>query len=307
MNAILKNALALAIPLALVACGGGSGDNNAPADPPSNNDNNNMVTPPPPGASNKQPSGGNYGLTDEEIQGMQALSDSPITVEYGNFPGAVQLFKSSDVRNNISSPNSLKLVYGSTAYKHMIETESGLGTIFLPDEPDQASHVSGVDVYKDYRGYTSMRSFTDFSYFLHSDDSYGAIQFGIAKTKDADPSIVAFYRGTPTPEQLLPQSGTFTYRGDWIVFPDTMKAAATPVGTVAANISFDNKDAAMQFNGPHGYSAGIKAKVVGSMLSGREGGKFVEGIFAGLNGGEVVGKYVDADARLYGVYGIKRQ
>lgn len=299
MKPILKNALPLAVSLALAACGGGGGgDNNAPADKP--NDGGNSMTTPPPSSSN-------YGLSDEEIRGMQALSDSQITAEYGDFPTLVLVAKSSDLRSGSVSPDALQITRGSTSFKHQVDTNSSLDTVFVPNEPDKATHVGGVDVYKDYRGYTHARSFTNFSYFLHSDDSYAASQFGIAKTQEADPLVVFFYRGTPTPEQLLPKSGTFTYRGDWIVFPDTMKAAATPVGTVAANISFDNKDAAMRFNGPHGYSADIKAKIVGSMLAGRDGGKLVEGVFAGANGAEIVGKYTDTDARLYGVYGAKRQ
>lgn len=294
----LKEALVLAlIPFALTACGGGGGGDNAATDTPS--------TPTTP--SIDMGNGQNYGLTDNEIQAMATLSNTDIRSTYGTFPKYVLTTTSSAVRSGGISRESTKLTYGSSAYKNQVTTESTLGTVFVPDKPEQARQIRGVDWYSDYRGYTSGRSFTDFSYFLHSDDSYGAVQFGIAKTADADGTIVGFFGGTPTPYNLLPQSGTFEYRGDLILFPDTLSAGSIPVGAMAANIDFGSKSAAMVFAAPNGYQESINAKVVGSMLGGRDGQKYVEGVFAGASGGELVGQYSDNAAGVFGVYGAKRQ
>lgn len=295
-----NKALLLVLPLALAACGGGGGGDNPAAD-------NKQPQTPTPDAS--KPNEKQYGFTAEELKNIGETSKSLQDVT--RFNGFTVAGKLSELDDSTLTKRDSAL----PEYKNQVHTNTRLGTVFIPSKEDVAkfnerapSQIGGVEIYKGNKIYASGTSYKTFEYFLaSSENKYNAVQFGIAKNSDETPIFVAYYRARTTPEERMPTSGTASYRGDFIVPPDLLPAGANPVGTVAANVNFGSKDAAMTFAQPSGYQGSIHAKVVGSLLAGKDGGKEVVGIFGGGNASELVGSYSDEAANIQGVYGAQRQ
>jgi hypothetical protein len=300
MKGKTNKALLIALPLALAACGGGGGGDNPAAD------SNKPQAPKPEvnKTNDKQ-----YGLTSEELKNIATSSQGLQGVS--TFNGITMAGKLSEW-DDTSLTNAEHV---PPEYKNQVSTKTRLGTVFIPSIAEAAkigekspSRIGGVEIYKGNKIYASGTSYQNFDYFLASNENkYNAVQFGIGKNGDATPIFVAYFRARTTPEDRMPTSGTASYRGDFIVPPDLLPAGANPVGTVAANVNFGSKDAAMLFTQPSGYQGDIRAKVVGSLLAGKDGKKEVIGIFGGGNASEIAGSYSDEAANIQGVYGAQRQ
>lgn len=304
--------LLIALPLALAACGGGGGDNPAadstkPSTPNSDNtQNTNPNTP------------DKYGLNTQEQQKASEVSKE--LQQYGNglentYNGYSFAGTLDQIATNTEQASKLSRV--REQYKEQVETSTSLGTVFIPTRKaveeygkklygnQLPTQVGGVDIYRIHKTFASgTDSYKTFEYFLASnDEKYKVAQFGIGKTLDENPVLVTYYRGKTTPEKDMPTSGTFNYRGDFIVLPELLPAGTNPIGGVAATVDFGNKDAHLAFAANNGYEGGIKAKIIGSYLLGKDGNKAVEGIFSGSKAGAITGSYVDGDANIMGVYG----
>lgn len=312
MKGKINKALLLALPLALAACGGSGGGDNPAAD-------NNKPTAPNINAQNTNPNAvDKYGLNTQERQKADEVSKE--LQQYGNglentyngyaFAGTLDQIAANTEK--ATKPNRIL-----EQYKEQVETNTSLGTVFIPTRKaveeygkklygnQLPTQVGGIDVYRIHKTFASgTDSYKTFEYFLASnDDKYKVVQFGIGKTLDNNPVLVTYYRGKATPEKDMPTSGTFNYRGDFIVLPELLPAGANPVGGVAATVDFGNKDAHLAFAANNGYEGDIKAKIVGSYLLGKDGNKAVDGIFSGSKAGAITGSYVDGDAKIMGVYG----
>ena len=304
MKEKINKALLLAFPLALSARGGGGGSEN-PAVDNSNTQNTS------PNAIDK------YGLNAQERQKAQEVSKE--LQQYGN--GLERTYNGYSFAGTLDqmASNSEKLGKvnrGFEQFKQQVPTNSSLGTVFIPTRKEVTENgarlfgnrmpiqVDGIDIYRNHKIFTADSSYKTFEYFLVSnDDKYKVAQFGIGKTVDDNPIFVSYYRGKTTPEKDMPTSGTFNYRGDFIVLPELLPAGANPVGGAAATVDFGNKDAHLAFAASNGYEGDIKAKIVGSYLLGKDGNKIVDGIFSGSKAGAITGSYVDGDAKIMGVYG----
>ena len=300
-----NKALLIALPLALAACGGGGGDNPAvdntkPLTPNSGTQNNSQ------NSSTSMPD--KYGLTADDRDKAAQFSKSIRGASTYN--GIVIAGRASDIADKKSiTTNKMPL-----EYKRQLETNSSLGTIFIPNPSDSVSigdkapiRVGGVDIYRGNRIYSSTSSFRTFDSFMaSSDNTYKNIQFGIGENGTSNPFLLAYYRGRTTPDNAMPTSGVVNYSGDFVVPYDSVPSGVSPVGAVGATVDFTNKDASFIF-GVSDYKGEIKAGIIGSYFVGKDGKKGVEGFFAGSNADEMVGNYTDNEAKVLGVFGAKRQ
>ena len=308
MNGKINKALLVALPLILAACGGGGGENPAadnakPFAPNASTPNTNTVD--------------KYGLNTEERQKAEDVSKelqqygSVLANTYNGYSFAGTLDQIAANTAQASKPNRM-----FEQYKEQVETNTLLGTVFMPTRKEVTENgaslfgnrmpmqVGGIDIYRNHKTFTANSSYKTFEYFLVSnDDKYKVAQFGIGKTFDDNPVLVTYYRGKTTAEKDMPTSGTFNYRGDFIVPPELLPAGANPVGGVAATVDFGNKEAYLAFAANNGYEGDIKAEIIGSYLLGKDGNKAVDGIFSGSKAGAITGSYVDGDAKIMGVYG----
>lgn len=305
-NSIVNRTLALALPLVLVACGGGGGDNPAADSTPTPNQSQNNGT-------------DKYGFTATERQNIATISQD-MQPKFGveRLEGYVIAARQSDLANGTSLFRFVKRSSGSVNYPAQVDTGTSLQTVFIPGYSDTSyvdnrgkrpEKIGGVNIYTNYYLFSSgASSYKNFDYFLASDaDKYRSIQFGIAKTSDSDPMLLAYYRGKTTPEASLPKTGIVNYQGDFITMPGTLPQGTSPIGKVAANVDFASKGAAFAFATDNGYRGNISAEIIGSLLVGRDGTKSVDGIFSGSIGEELTGSYQDGTAGIVGVYGAVRQ
>lgn len=290
--------LALALPLALAACGGGGGDSPAADNKPTPNQPQNNTD----NVANK------YGLTAKDHNA--SLAESKNLQGLATYNGYVFASKVS----NFSANDNTTLSKMEEQFKRQLPTNSKLGTVFIPvakeatDIGERAPiTIGGVDYYRGNKIYSSGTSYKDFNYFLASNSKYKYIQFGLGKNNDYDPILIGYYRAKTTPEASMPNSGTFTYQGEFVTLPEFVGDNNSPIGVVTASVNFANKDAYMLFSTHNGYRGEISAEIIGSTLNGKTGSKAVTGIFGGPNANEITGTYGDTDANILGLYGAARQ
>lgn len=304
MKGNINKALFVALPLALAACGGGGGGDNPAADSNKplapNNNSSQSINPNTPDK---------YGLTSEdrklvsnyskEIQGSSSYNGTVIA-------GRV---------SELSNPKMTVVNKIPEVYKRQLETNSSLGTVFIPTPADitgvgekAPGHIGGVDIYQGNSIYSSATSFRKFDYFLASSDSaYKYIQFGTAKNRDSDPVYISYSRGKTTPESAMPTSGKAWYLGEFVVPMDFVPSGKSPIGAALAEVDFANKDMSLRFGLADTYEGDIKAQIIGSAFLGQSGKKTVAGLFAGSHADEITGSYADNDQHISGVFGAKRQ
>lgn len=288
MKPTLKTALALALPLALAACGGGGGDSAAMDTPPPNDSNADYA-----------------GLTSTQRDNVRNFSEIMQPSFPGNTTGAYVSTKASNLVSGTISPSAAQSISG-ISYEFIIP-DNGVSTT-IPTRTHEAQTIGDIKIYRNYQEYKFVvtPSSPSYKYFMVSDSGYASSQFGIAATNDADSIIRTFYRGNVTPVAAMPASGEFSYRGQMILLPALSQGRKDHLGSIAANVNFSSKRMSVAVSAEN-YSSEIKAEIIGSAFAGKNGNKSIDGFFTGNTAGEMTGGYYDAPAGVVGVFGAKRQ
>lgn len=181
-----------------------------------------------------------------------------------------------------------------------------LGDIKLPTFAADA-HQGGVLSFNNTKGKDGL----SYNSFKVSDNSYRHVQFGFVEHAD---TYDAFIRHDKTTVQL-PTQGTANYRGDSIMnIHDTSRAyQRTEIGTVAATADFAAKQLSITLQSPSHQKSISGIPIAGDASFVKEQGPSytsISGNFAGANGEELTGLYIDSasdNSLVTGTFGAKRQ
>ncbi|SUO97545.1 transferrin-binding protein-like solute binding protein [Suttonella ornithocola] len=246
-------------------------------------------------------------ITAADRQAEQHTSDL-MQLDYpGQYKGLGIFTTFRNFKNGIASPEDLKIL--NSGDKAVVDTETnGLGKVTIPTG-GKPLHFSSLDMYGSVDGsgsYQEDEYRPSYKYFVKSDGSYPSVQFAIFQTLGDEPMFGGFYRGNTTPVENMPQSGVATYVGEGIFIPGTDNVNANFYGGIGMVVDYGKKVFELCVVN-NNYEASVPGVITGSTFVGKKDGRFTEGMFAGEKAEELTGRYLDQDAKLYGVYGAKRQ
>lgn len=277
-----KKTFALAaLPLALAACGGGGGDDNQAADKP----------------------------TPQPQQNTQTNTTAPTNTA---LPASVQKYyigTYSGYADGISLLQTRVLAEGSDLTKISVDGQ----TYRLPSPADADQKIGNILVYGSPSGQGSPVISPDGQYsyrsFQMSDDTYRYSRIGFLSGSTGQS---LFSIGETMLASNMPTVGTALYRGDALVSyrDENYYFLGVERGTVSANVDFGAKRAVVSLQAPS-YAGQASANIDGASLTQDDAaiasGRAAYGVFHGLRGEEMSGKYYDVSAGVDSVFVAKQQ
>lgn len=282
--------ISLATMLALTACGGSGGNDNQVDNSSQNNTADNTAK-------------FNSGLDANAKAGLITLSQAAQQQYPGQWNGQNYMSTLASIKDGTASSESYHLNSGiSRDFVIQLDRQS----IYVPQDQSQAVNRNGINIFGSPVGegnYTELA--TSYKYFMVSDPSYAAVQFGVFQTAGNNPLAGGFYRAQTTPEANMPASGQANYRGVMVSLPGVNTAGVGYMSDVNASVDFGAKQMRFAVSGSNGYSAKLDADIVGSVFEGKKDKQELLGMFGGAGAGEITGIYNDHDVNLHGAFGAK--